>query len=62
MQGLGRLLPLATVTLEALLSVAAAALSGFGLFFDVSFRWGCDPFSRNLISTKGMRGKGIRGL
>jgi len=26
------------------------------------FGEGCDPFSRNLVSTKGMRGKGRRGL
>jgi hypothetical protein len=28
----------------------------------VRFGGGCDPFSRNLVSTKGMRGKGRRGL
>jgi hypothetical protein len=44
MQGFGGLLRLATVTLEALLSVVAASSSGFGLFFDVSFRWGHDEF------------------
>jgi hypothetical protein len=62
MQGLGSLLGLAPVAFEALQSVLATALSGFSLFSGVSFGWGCDPFSRNLISTKGMRGKGIRGL
>ena len=28
----------------------------------VRFGESCDPFSRNLVSTKGMRGKGRRGL
>jgi hypothetical protein len=28
----------------------------------VWFKESCDPFSRNLVSTKGMRGKGRRGL
>jgi hypothetical protein len=37
-------LGLAPVTLEALLSVLTAALSSFGLFFGVSFRWGHDDF------------------
>src|SRR5438552_18861152 len=46
MQGLGGLLCLATVAIEALLSVMAAALSGFGLFFRVSFRWGHDDLLR----------------
>jgi hypothetical protein len=40
MQGLGGLLRLATVALEALLSVEATALSGFGLFSSVSFGLG----------------------
>ena len=42
MQGLGGLLGLATVAIEALLSVEATALSGFGLFVGVSFRGGHD--------------------
>src|SRR5438094_2168313 len=46
MQGLGGLLCLATVAIEALLSVMAAGLSGFGLFFRVSFRWGHDHLLR----------------
>jgi len=44
MQGLGGLLGLATVALEVLLSVEAAAPSGFGLFSGLSFRWGHDAF------------------
>jgi hypothetical protein len=44
MQALGGLFGLAPVTLEALLSVVAAALSGFGLFFGVAFRWRHDEF------------------
>src|SRR5437773_10141119 len=50
MQGLGGLLCLATVAIEALLSVMAAALSGFGLFFRVSFRWGHDDLLRIVMS------------
>jgi hypothetical protein len=42
MQGLGGLLGLAPIALKALLSIAAAALSGFGLFSGVSFSWGHD--------------------
>ena len=42
MQGLSSLLRLATVALEALLSVEATALSGFSLFFGVSFGLGHD--------------------
>jgi putative ABC transport system substrate-binding protein len=42
MQGLGGLLRLATVTLEALLSVEATALSGFGWLSSVSFGLGHD--------------------
>jgi hypothetical protein len=42
MQGLGGLLGLAPIALKALLSIAAAALSGFGLFSGVSFGWGHD--------------------
>src|SRR5881275_2509160 len=51
MQGLGGLLCLATVAIEALLSVMAAALSGFGLFFRVSFRWGHDDLLRIVMSS-----------
>jgi hypothetical protein len=39
-QGFSGLLGLATVALEALLSVEATALSGFGLFSGVSFGLG----------------------
>jgi hypothetical protein len=42
MQGFGGLLGLAPVALKAILSVAAAALSGFGLFSGISFGWGHD--------------------
>jgi hypothetical protein len=49
MQGLGGLLRLATVAIEALLSVEAAALSGFGLFLGLSFRWGHDDLLRIAI-------------
>src|SRR5437016_8527044 len=51
MQGLGGLLCLATVAIEALLSVMAAALSGFGLFFRVTFRWGHDDLLRIVMSS-----------
>src|SRR5207249_10741225 len=51
MQGLGGLLCLATVAIEALLSVMAAALSGFCLFFRVSFRWGHDDLLRIVMSS-----------
>jgi hypothetical protein len=51
MQGLGGLLGLATVTLEALLSVEAAARSGFGLFFGVSFGWGHDDLLCLIMSS-----------
>jgi hypothetical protein len=44
MEGLSGLLPLATIALEALLSVSAATVSGFGLFFGISFEWGHDDF------------------
>src|SRR5438874_10107577 len=50
MQGLGGLLCLATVAIEALLSVTTTALSGFGLFFRVSFRWGHDDLLRIVMS------------
>jgi hypothetical protein len=39
---LGGVLCLAAITCEALLRVQATALSGFGLLFGVSFRWGHD--------------------
>jgi hypothetical protein len=42
MQSLGGLLRLATVALEALLSVEATAPSGFSLFSGVSFGLGHD--------------------
>src|SRR5437667_10956659 len=51
MQGLGGLLGLAPVAIEAFLSVMAAALSGFGLFFRVSFRWGHDDLLRIVMSS-----------
>jgi hypothetical protein len=41
-QDRGTLLRLATVTLKTLPRVEATALSGFGLLFGVSFRWGHD--------------------
>jgi hypothetical protein len=41
-QDLGGMLCLAAITGEALLRLQATALSGFGLFFGVSFRWGHD--------------------
>jgi hypothetical protein len=44
-------LGLTTVTLEAFLSLVAAALSGFGLFFGVSFRSGHDDFLCIVISS-----------
>jgi hypothetical protein len=37
MQGFGGLLRLAPVAVETLLSVAMIALSGFGMFFGLSF-------------------------
>ena len=39
-EGLGGVLRLAAVALQALPRFEAAALSGFSLFFGVSFRWG----------------------
>jgi hypothetical protein len=51
MQGLGGLLGLATVALEALLSVEATAPSGFGLFSSVSFSLGHDDFLRIVINS-----------
>ena len=39
-QDRGGVLCLAAITCEALLRLQATALSGFGLFFGVSFRWG----------------------
>ena len=42
LQDLGGVLCLAAITCEALLRVQATALSGFGLFFGVSCRWGHD--------------------
>jgi hypothetical protein len=46
MQGFGSLLGLATVALEALLSIEAAAPSGFGLFSSLSFSLGHDDCLR----------------
>jgi hypothetical protein len=40
LEGLGGVLRLAAVAREALLRGAIPALSRFGLFFGVSFRWG----------------------
>ena len=40
MEGFDRLLRLALITLKALLRVQAAALSGFGVLFGVSFKGG----------------------
>ena len=47
LEGLGGVLRLAAITCEALLRCAAAALSGFGLFFGVSCGWEtwCAPCS-----------------
>src|SRR6266478_2470312 len=42
MQGFGGMLRLVPIAVEALLSVTTAALSGFGLFFRVSFGLGHD--------------------
>ena len=40
LEGLGSLLRLAVVTCETLLSLQAAPVSGFGMFFGISFGWG----------------------
>jgi hypothetical protein len=40
LEGLGGVLRLAAVTCEALLCLQVAPVSGFSLFFGVSFRWG----------------------
>jgi hypothetical protein len=56
MSGLGDLLGLATVTLEALLRMVAAALSGFRLFFGISFsRRHGDLLHTVIISRRGMK-------
>src|SRR6266481_1337395 len=49
MQGFGGLLRLVPIAVEALLSVTTAALSGFGLFFRVSFGLGHDALLRIVI-------------
>src|SRR5438093_1302106 len=49
MPGFGGLLRLVPITVEALLSVTAAALSGFGVFFRVSFGLGHDALLRIVI-------------
>jgi hypothetical protein len=40
LEGLGGVLRLAAIALQALVSLEAAALSGFGVFFRRSFAWG----------------------
>jgi hypothetical protein len=40
LESLGGVLRLAAVSREALVSLEAAALSGFGVFFRRSFAWG----------------------
>ncbi len=40
LEGLSGLLRLASVTLQALLRLQAAPVSGFGMFFGASFGWG----------------------
>jgi hypothetical protein len=54
MEGLSSLLCLAPILLEALLSKATAALSGFGGFFRVSFGLGHDDLLR-IISRPDMQ-------
>src|SRR2546430_7922304 len=52
MQGFGGLLRLVPITVEALLSVTTAALSGFGVFFRVSFGLGHDALLRIVIISR----------
>jgi hypothetical protein len=42
LEGLGRLLCLAAVTYETFLGLQATPVSGFSLFFGISFGWGHD--------------------
>src|SRR3989454_3050721 len=51
-QGFGGLLRLVPITVEALLSVTTAALSGFGVFFRVSFGLGHDALLRIVIISR----------
>jgi hypothetical protein len=41
--------PLSTVTFEALSGMKAPVLSGFGVFFRVSFRWGHGALLRTVV-------------
>src|SRR2546430_5826217 len=52
MQGFGGLLRLVPITVAALLSVTTAALSGFGVFFRVSFGLGHDALLRIVIISR----------